>query len=193
MPRRIVLTVLTVLAVVAAALLPGSVAAAATGCVPTSGTTGYTVTVCITAPSDGAVLSGPTTVSATAAVTGGGGTLRVSGVTFCFDTVPCSGDPSKYLLNDFGPDASGSFTFTLDTTLFADRTATLYAFAEMNDGLVSQPASESVSIQNGQTAPAPIPTGFSSTAGTAPGPGGPSSQQWGTAPTGGPRPSRCPT
>jgi PKD repeat protein len=171
MPRRVLLAVISALAVVFA-MLTTSIASAASGCVVTTGSTGYTVTVCLTAPADGAALSGNATVTATATVSGGTSTLRISGVTFCLDAANCNSGGSAYVLKDFAADAGGVFTFTLDTTLYADRTATLYAYAEMNDGLVSQPVSQAVTFQNGQSAPAPMPTGFSSTPGTAPGPGG---------------------
>ena len=59
MPRRVLLAVISALAVVFAMLSTASTAAgAASGCVVTTGSTGYTVTVCLTAPADGAVLTG---------------------------------------------------------------------------------------------------------------------------------------
>ena len=168
----VVMVLLTVIAVIAAVASP-QVARAAVGCTATTSSKGYTVTVCLTTPANNAVMSGTSPVRATATIANGTSGLRIAGVIFCLVSTPCNGDNGQdYLLKDYSPAAGGVYEFELDTTLFADRTTTLHAYALMNDGLVSKSSSATVTFQNGQAAPPPVPTGFTVKSGTSPGPGG---------------------
>jgi len=86
-------------AVVLFALAPASSAAAAPCSDFTAGTPSYTVRVCLTAPADGATLTGDTTVTATV-TTVAGVSPGVQRVQFWLD--------GQYLLTDY----SSPYTFT---------------------------------------------------------------------------------
>src|SRR6185436_11852166 len=92
-------------AVVLFALAPASSAAAAPCSDLTAGTPSYTVRVCLTAPADGATLTGDTTVTATV-TTVAGVSPGVQRVQFWLD--------GQYLLTDY----SSPYTFTLPTAKF---------------------------------------------------------------------------
>jgi fibronectin type 3 domain-containing protein len=175
MVRRSIVAVLYAFSVIMFVTLQPQPTLAAVGCTPTTGA-GYTITVCLDAPANNAVMTGTTTVTATATISAGAPSgVRISDVVFCLIEAPCTSGAAEtagYLLTDFRADAGGIYTFTLDSTLFADRTTTLHAYAEMSDGLVSQSSSATVTLQNGQTSPPPVPSGFQPTSGTAPGSGG---------------------
>src|SRR3954447_19074978 len=113
-----------VLAAVAAAgavlVLPGS--ALADACATNGPTAGsYTATVCVTAPADSSIVSGPTTVSATVAFTG----TPPSGIQRVIFSID-----GQYLLTDY----SSPYTFTLNTARFADGAHTITAEALFRDG-----------------------------------------------------------
>ena len=119
----------------------------------------YTVDVCITSPADsGATLSGDSTITATAAVTGKGGVQRM---VFYLN--------GAYLLTDY----QAPYTFTLPSTHWADGSYTLAAEVQMRDGFISQRANLPVEIKNGSAAAQPNTTHFQPTSGTKPADGAP--------------------
>jgi hypothetical protein len=118
----------------------------------------YTVTVCITDPADGATVSGPTSVTATASAAGGPGVQKL---VFYLD--------GQYLLTDY----QSPYTFTLPSDRFVDGAHSLQAAAVMRDMFESQRASIGLVFSNGVTSPPPPATGFTPTSGTAPAPGRP--------------------
>ena len=116
-------SVLLALALVAVA---PATAAAAPCSDYTAGTPSYTVRVCLTAPADGATLTGDSTVSAT--VTPIAGTSPgVQRVVFWLD--------GQYLLTDY----TTPYTFTLPTSKFVDGPRVLAAEALMRDGTTTAP------------------------------------------------------
>src|SRR5688572_17125448 len=99
----------------------------------------YTVTVCITAPADGAIVSGVRTVTATATVTGTN--PGIARIVFYLG--------GQYLLTDF----QTPFTFSLPTTKWVDGTRLLELEALMKDGFTSERPSISLTFLNGITQP----------------------------------------
>ena len=129
--------------------------AAAASCETSGPSTGtYLVTVCLTQPVSGVLVSGDITV--TASVTTSGAAPRVQRLIYSFD--------GTYLLTEFFP----PYTFRLPTRQWADGQHTLSASALMSDGFISAPASITLFLQNGISSPPPIPTGFQPTSGTTP-------------------------
>lgn len=136
----------------ASATTPGVSTNACQDSSPTSGA--YTVTVCITSPSDGASVAGDTGVAASATVSGT--SPGVQKVIFWLG--------SEYVLTDY----QAPFAFTLETTRWADGARTLQAEAYMRDGFVAQAATVASTFANGITEP-PTNTGqFTATQGTPP-------------------------
>jgi hypothetical protein len=115
---------------------PSVAVQAATGCASSTPSSGnYTVTICITSPSDGSNLTGNATVTATASVVGA--TVGVQRMIFNLG--------SSYLLTDY----SNPYTFTLPSAKWADGSYTLYASALMRDGFTTRQASIGVRFSNG--------------------------------------------
>jgi PKD repeat protein len=134
--------------------------ATAAPCV-TSGPAGgaYAVTVCITSPTGGTVSGTSVAVSATATVTGTNpGQQRM---VFTINGTP--------LLTDF----VSPYTWTLDTTRWADGTYQLAVSAWMRDGFQSSPAVRPLNFSNGLRKAPTNPGTFTPTSGTAPAPGQP--------------------
>nr|BAL55188.1 OmpA domain-containing protein [uncultured prokaryote] len=128
---------------------------AAASCATSSPSSGaYLVTVCLSRPPSGALLSGAVTVEASA--TTSGSAPRVQRMLYTLD--------GNYLLTEF----FAPYQFTLPTTQFVDGQHTLTVSALMSDGFVSSPASITLFFQNGVTTPPPIPTGFQPTTGSTP-------------------------
>lgn len=100
---------------------------------------GYTVTVCITSPADGAILTGDT--STTATVTFSGTSPGVRKVVFYMD--------AAYLLTDY----QSPYTFTLPTTKWVDGVHTIAAEAWLRDSFISQRANIVVTFTNGVLTP----------------------------------------
>ena len=130
------------------ALVPAPSAAAAACSDFTNGTPSYTVRVCLTAPADGATLTGDTAVTAT--VTAVAGTSPgVQRVVFSLD--------GQYLLTDF----TAPYTFTLPTSKFVDGPRVLAADALLRDGSTTAPdASISATFSTGTTTPPVNPATF---------------------------------
>ncbi len=123
------------------ALATGAAGAGPIGYVQIESTTGTLVTVCLMEPADGATLSGPAEVKATASGWGWG----VVEVVFSLD--------GQYLLTD----TEAPYTFVLPTTHFANGEHTLSARAVMRDGsALSRACGEAArSPMRGTPTPAP--------------------------------------
>jgi hypothetical protein len=135
-------------------------AAAASACSTSSPTGAYTITLCLTNPTDGSTLSGPVLVSSTVSITGQ--TPGVQKIIYSLN--------SQYLLTDF----VSPFSFTFPTIKFADGSnlpfsAQLYT----NDGLKSQPVTIKVTLSNGNTVTPTNTSTFRPVTGTLPPPGQP--------------------
>jgi hypothetical protein len=140
-------------------LLLAAPAIAAEVCNDSSPAGTYVVTICISAPADGATVSGDTPVQAIATATGG--SPGISRMTFRLD--------GQDLLVDY----EAPYSFALPTDTFADGTKSLSVAATMRDGLVTPPTAVSLQFSNGLVSPPPIPTGFVPRTGTTPAPGDP--------------------
>jgi len=128
---------------------------AAVSCATSSPPSGaYLVTVCLSDPPSGALVSGAVTVKASA--TTSGSAPRVQRMLYTLD--------ENYLLTEF----FAPYQFILPTTQFVDGQHTLAVRALMSDGFVSSSTSITLFFQNGVTTPPPIPTGFQPTTGSTP-------------------------
>ncbi len=157
-PKRV--AILLLLTALAALFFFAPTSMAASNCA-TSGPSGgaYTVTVCFTAPSGGAPLTGNTTVTATVSVAGTNpGTQRLI---FTLD--------GQYLITDF----QSTYTFTLLTARYVDGAHTLQAQALMRDNFASTPAGINVKFSNDVTTPPVNNRSFTPASGTNPGAGQP--------------------
>lgn len=134
----------------------GSVAAA-TPC--TTGGSGYTVTLCIDAPADGATVTGAVPVTINVVITGS--TTSVQRINTYLD-----GD---YLLVD----VSSPYTFELPTSTFLDGTHLLEVEATLRNGFKTARASVSLVFANGVTQPPVNTNSFTVRSGTTPAPGAP--------------------
>ncbi|WP_299442025.1 DNRLRE domain-containing protein [uncultured Phycicoccus sp.] len=139
------------------AALPLARPAAAATCA-SSGPGGYSVSVCINDPADGATVTGATTVSASFTVSGGT-SPGASKLEFFLG--------SDHLLTDY----EAPYTFVLPTDTFVDGPVTIGVEANMRDGFVTSRTTVSVTLSNGVSTPPPPPTGFTPATGTTP-PGG---------------------
>jgi hypothetical protein len=119
----------------------------------------YTITLCITAPADGAVLTGPAPITATVSVAGSN--PGVQKLIWYLD--------GQYLLTDYAT----AYTFVLPTAKFVDGTRLLETEAILRDGFTSGRAAINVTFNNGVTQP-PINTNtFTPATGSTPAPGRP--------------------
>lgn len=146
----------------AVAILVAGGAGASTPVCQTSGPSGgsYTVTLCLTAPADGATVSGPTTVTAT--VTRSGTTPPgVQRVVFYLD--------GTYELTDY----ASTYTFVLPTDRFVDGSHQLQVEALMRDGFTTARTAITLQFQNGVTQPPVNTNTFTPTTGTPPASGQP--------------------
>lgn len=131
----------------------------ASPCFTSGPSSAYSVTVCITLPASGAVLTGSTTVTGT--VTSTDATIGVQRAIFTMDGAP--------LLTDY----TSPYTFTLDTRRWVDGTHQIWLAALMRDGFTTQTATLPVTFSNGITNP-PVNNGsFTPATGTTPAPGAP--------------------
>ncbi|HEY3476835.1 MAG TPA: Ig-like domain-containing protein, partial [Anaerolineales bacterium] len=131
------------------------VSAAGTEC-STSGPVSavYSVTVCITAPADAAIVSGVQNVTTTVTVTGTN--PGVAKLIFYLD--------GAYLLTDF----QAPFSFKLPTTKWVDAIRTLEVEARMRDTFISTRASISLDFVNGIIVPPVNTNTFTPATGTTP-------------------------
>jgi hypothetical protein len=129
-----------VLSSLIAAPIQQSASAAGTECNTSSpASAAYTVTVCITNPTSGAVLTGNASVTATVNVTGTN--PGVQKLLFYLG--------GEYILTHY----TSPYTFTIPTTKFVDGSQSLEVEARMRDGFTSSRASVSVALSNGITQP----------------------------------------
>lgn len=134
--------------------------AAGTNCSTTSFSSGaYSVTVCLTAPADGAVITGTTTVTTSVSVAGT--SPGVQSLQYDFD--------GQYLLTEF----ASPYTFDLPSDRFVDGVHTLSVKALMKDLSVTSSASISLTFANGVVTPPVNTNQFTPTAGTTPAAGKP--------------------
>jgi hypothetical protein len=144
-------------------LAPGylaRVAKAASACVSSLPPTGaYTVSICLTAPADGATLAGGVAVTATVAVTGTN--PGVQRMVFYLS--------GAYLLTDY----QSPYSFNLPTTRWVDGTYSIEVEALMRDAFITQRAGANVVFHNNISTPPVNTRQFTPTAGTAPAPGAP--------------------
>ncbi len=123
-------------------LVPLGTAQAQSGACASSSNAGYTVTVCITQPANGATVSGLTTVTATADISGS--SSGIGKLIFSLD--------GSYLLTDF----QSPYTYSLPSGSFANGTHTLSVYAAMRDGFNASSPDVSLNFANG-SAPPPGP------------------------------------
>ncbi|MEO8470197.1 MAG: fibronectin type III domain-containing protein, partial [Chloroflexota bacterium] len=119
---------------------------ATSNCTMTNAPSGlYTVTACISVPASGAILAGKGTVTATFTYTGTPPSSPVQRAVFYLG--------GTYLLTDY----STPFTFTLDSSRFADASTTLEVEGVMREtpGWTSDRATIPVTLDNGQVSPPP--------------------------------------
>ncbi len=131
-------------------------------CSAPAGTGTYSVTLCITAPSNGATVSGVTTVSSSVNVSGA--TPGIQKLVYTLGT--------QYLLTDFDP----TWTFNFPTSKFKDGTYTLAVSVYTNDTSTVQPltsVSMSLTLSNGNTVTPTNTSTFAPTLGTTPASGQP--------------------
>lgn len=155
-----VLMTLIVLIRLTIAPLQTSVFAQGNGCSvssPTSAT--YIVTVCVTSPVDGAVLTGETSVTATVNVTGTN--PGVQKLLFYLG--------GQYILTDY----VSAYSFTLPTTKFVDGSRLLEVEAKMRDSFTSSRAAINVTLNNGITEPPANTNTYTVATGSTPQPGRP--------------------
>jgi hypothetical protein len=156
----VVLTGLAALAALSA--VPGTAltaSAAATCASSHPASNAYSVTICISAPAAGSVVSGSTPVTSTVSVTGTNPGIRE--LVFTLN--------SANLLWDF----QSPYTWALDSTRWVDGTYSLQVSAIMRDGFITSKTSESLTFSNGITA-APVNSNtFTPNTGTTPAPGQP--------------------
>ena len=149
--------VVSVLGVLAVAVVLAPHVALAAGACQTTTTSSYAVTICIDTPQAGAELSGDAPVSVSVSVTGTSpGIAKI--VTHLDGT---------YLLTDY----SSPYSFFIPTEKFVDGTRTLTAQAILRDGNTSDPASTIVSFQNGNAQPPVNTSSRGPTTGRPAGPG----------------------
>jgi len=149
------LTTLVVLSSFVMTPLQKWVSAAGTECQSSSPVSAaYTVTVCITSPADGAVVSGNTSVTATVNVAGTN--PGVQKLEFYLG--------GEYLLTDY----ASPYTFVIPTTKFVDGSRLLEGEAHMRDTFISTRAAISLNFNNGITEPPTNNNTFTPTSGSTP-------------------------
>ncbi len=130
-----------------------------TPCTTSGPSAAYSVTVCITQPASGAVLSGSSTVTGTVSSTDP--TIGIQRAIFTIDGAP--------LLTDY----TSPYTFTLDTRRWVDGAHQIRLAALMRDGFTTSLAVLPVTFSNGITQPPVNNLSFTPASGTVPAPGAP--------------------
>ncbi len=137
-----------------------SAASATSACMTSSPSSGaYSVTVCMTSPTNGATLTGNIAVKATVSMSAGA--PFVQRVVFYLN--------GGYLLTDY----ENGYTFGLPTGNWVDGSYTISVEAQMHDGFISKRASVAVTFKNGVTSPPVNSNQFHPTSGKAPSTGTP--------------------
>ncbi len=142
--RRLLIVVL--FALVATLITIRTAQAQSGGCATSNNTTSsntYTVTVCLTQPSNGAIVSGLQTVAATTIVTGS--SSGIGKLLFSLD--------GGYLLTDF----EAPYSYQLPSNTIANGAHTLSVYAIMRDGFESSAPLVGLNFSNA-SAPPPGPT-----------------------------------
>ena len=159
-PFHRLLVAIVVLSSLILAPIQTSVAAAGEECSSSSPiSAAYMVTLCITNPVEGAVLSGNATVTATVSVAGTNPGIQK--LIFYLG--------GQYLLTDYASD----YTFVIPTTKFVDGTRLLEVEAHMRDGFISSRGMINVTFNNGITEPPVNTDTYIPATGTTPDPGRP--------------------
>ena len=159
-PYYRLLATLTVLTSLILAPMQRSASAAGAECHTSGPVSGaYVVTVCITVPVDGAVVSGNTSVTATVDVMGAN--PGVQKLLFYLG--------GQYLLTDYSP----PYTFVIPTAKYVDGTRLLEVEAKMRDSLTYGRGAITLTFNNGNTQPPVNTNEFSPTSGTTPAAGRP--------------------
>jgi chitodextrinase len=155
-PVRRFLRGIVAIAALSALALSGPSRANAAACQTTGPTAGaYTVTICLTAPLDGASVFGVTPVTATVSTTGT--SPGVQKLFFYLD--------GQYALTDY----QAPYSFNIPTDQYVDGVKTIEVEASMRDGYVTAPrASLSATFTNGVTTPPVNNRTFTPKTGTAP-------------------------
>jgi hypothetical protein len=146
-------------AVLAAIPAAGPASAAATCNTSSPAGNAYQVTLCISAPSAGATVSGSTPVISTISVTGTNPGVQELVLTL-------NGSP---LIWDF----QSPYTFSLDSARWVDGTYSLQVYAIMRDGFNTPQTTEQLSFSNGITTPPVNGKTFTPATGSTPAPGQP--------------------
>ncbi len=135
--------------------IPSPVFAEGTECHTSGPISGaYIVTVCLTDPLDGAVVSGATSATGTVSVTGTN--PGVQKLIFYLG--------SEYLLTDYAP----PYTFVIPTSKFVDGARSLEVEAVMRDGLTFGRGVITLAFDNGVTEPPVNTNTYTPTSGTTP-------------------------
>lgn len=146
------------------AIMPVQSSAAEPVCSTTGPSGGaYTVNVCLNSPSSADVLTGETTVTASA--TSSSSKVVVKKLVFTLD--------GSYLITDYVPPP---FQFLLPTDRYLDGAHTFGVYAIMSDGYTTKASPVTVPdvmFSNGVTSPPAAPGSFNATSGSAPEPGRP--------------------
>ena len=147
---------LVAIAALSAIALCGPSRASAAACQTSGPAAGaYTVTICLTAPLDGASVFGVTSVNATVSTTGT--SPGVQKLFFYLD--------GQYVLTDY----QAPYTFNIPTDQYVDGVKTIEAEAFMRDGYVTAPrASVTATFTNGVTTPPVNNRTFTPKTGTTP-------------------------
>ena len=145
-PGRALSTLIGGAVVLSATMLGATVPVLAAATCASSGRASYTVTVCISAPANGATATGNVAVAADVTITGT--SPGVQRLVFTLD--------SAYLLTDF----AAPFTFQLPSANWVDGTHQLAGHALLRDGFTSSDVAITLSFANGVSSPPPLPTGF---------------------------------
>lgn len=144
--RRVLSTFVAGVIAASLAMLNATAPALAAATCASSGPSSYTVTVCISAPTAGASVTGDVAVAADVTITGA--SPGVQRLQFSLD--------GGYLVTDF----VAPFTFQLPSANWVDGSHQLAAHALLRDGFTSANTTLTLTFANGVTQPPPPPTGF---------------------------------
>jgi chitodextrinase len=144
--RRALATLLPGVIALSLTMLSATVPVLAAATCASSGPSSYTVTVCISAPTSGASVTGNVAVAADVTITGA--SPGIQRVEFSLD--------SAYLLTDF----AAPFSFQLPSANWVDGSHQLAGHALLRNGFTSSNVTITLTFVNGVSSPPPLPTGF---------------------------------